>query len=173
MMVTSPHYIVVWLTTGLLWAACSKSQSSSSPPPPTAPSPPPPSTATLTVTFDENPVPFKNTGCSPAAQQGWYTSARIQETSGVVFTPSSLVQKLDGTPSTLLAESFNSRFGACPGSTFTAGAIAANGAVCGTVGICTASTYRTYQFDVSGNDANGHAVTFSSPVLQLGARPGQ
>ena len=54
--------------------------------------------------------------------------------------------------------------------TFTPGIISANGAVCGTIGICSSSTFATYQFSIAGTDANGHALTFDSPVLRLGAR---
>jgi hypothetical protein len=54
---------------------------------------------------------------------------------------------------------------------FTPGMILANGAVCGSVGVCTSSAFGTYQFSVAGTDANGHALTFDSPLLQLGARP--
>ena len=78
---------------------------------------------------------------------------------------------LTGSAAGNLAESFNSRFGACMGGSFTPGTIPASGAVCATVGVCTASSYSTYQFQITGTDANGHAVTFDSPVLQLGARP--
>ena len=48
------------------------------------------------VTFGENPVPFRSTGCNSSTPQGWYTTARIQETAGVAFTPATLTQKLDG-----------------------------------------------------------------------------
>jgi hypothetical protein len=123
------------------------------------------------VTFNENPVPFTSTGCNASVPQGWYTAARVQETNGVTFTPSALVQRLDGNVASSLAESFNSRFGACTGSPFTQGVIRANGAVCGSVGVCTSSTFTTYQFQLNGTDANGHSVTFVSPLLQLGARP--
>jgi hypothetical protein len=143
-------------------------QSSSSTPTPT---PPPVPSASLTVTFDENPVPFRATGCSFSTPQGWYTSARIQETGGVTFTPATLDQKLDGNAVGLLAESFNSRFGACSGAAFTPGVIPARGATCGIVGACTESTYSTYQFSIAGTDSNGHMLTFDSPVLRLGARP--
>jgi hypothetical protein len=122
------------------------------------------------VTFDENPVVFRSTGCSFSTPQGWYTQARLQETGGAIFTPITLTQKLDGNVVSFLTESFNSRFGACSGMAFTPGMILANGAVCGTIGVCTAGAFATYQFSVSGTDANGHALTFDSPVLQLGAR---
>jgi len=78
---------------------------------------------------------------------------------------------LDGTAASFLAESFNSRFGACTGLSFTPGLILANGAACGVVGACAAGTYSTYQVSLAGTDANGHTLTFDSPVLQLGARP--
>ena len=80
------------------------------------------------------------------------------------------VQKLDGAASGLLNESFNSRFGACAGGTFTANVMPANGAVCASVGVCTTASFGTYQFEIGGTDANGHAVTFTSPVLQFRAR---
>jgi hypothetical protein len=147
--------------------ACAKSST----PGPSTPSPAGPATATFTVTFDQNPVPYRPTGCSFSTPEGWFASVRIQETSGVAFTPSSLTQRLDGNTVSFLSESFASRFGACSGSTFTPGAIAANGAVCGTVGVCTSSAYSSYQFSVAGSDANGHTLTITSPVLQLGARP--
>ena len=86
------------------------------------------------------------------------------------FTVTTLTQKLDGAAAGILAESFNSRFAACSGLSFTPGMILANGAACATVGACTASTYSTYQFSLAGTDANGHTITFDSPVLQLGAR---
>jgi len=149
--------------------ACQKS--STSPPPPTTPSPTVPSTSSFAVTFDENPVAFRSTGCSFSTPQGWYTQARLRETGGVSFTPTTLTQKLDGNAVSFLAESFNSRFGACSGMAFTPGVILANGAVCGGVGVCTASSFAAYQFSIAGTDANGHALTFDSPVLQLGARP--
>jgi hypothetical protein len=145
----------------LLLCACSSSSSG-----PTTPSTPPP-TAAVTIAFDENPVAFRNTGCSFATPQGWYTQARIQETAGVAVTVNSLTQRLDGAANSNLAESFNSRFGACAGGTFTAGAIPANGAVCGVVGVCTTASHGTYQFTITGTDANAHAVTFDSPVLRL------
>jgi hypothetical protein len=154
------------ITTALLVTACTKSDTTPTPPP----APPAPSTATFTVTFGENPVPFRSTGCNSSMPQGWYTTARVQETAGVAFTPSTLTQKLDGVAASVLSESFASRFGGCSGSAFTPGVIAANGAVCQVVGVCTAETFRTYQFEVAGTDANGHALTFSSPVLQFGAR---
>jgi hypothetical protein len=146
-------------------SACGKSA--------TSPSPSSASTANtsvLTVSFDENPVPFRSTGCSFSTPQGWYTSARIRETAGVAFTPATLTQKLDGNTVASLAESFGSRFGACSGMTFTPGIISANGAVCGTIGICSSSTFATYQLSIAGTDANGHGLTFDSPVLRLGAR---
>src|SRR5437588_811218 len=142
-------------------SACSGSSSS------TAPStPPPPPTASFTVTFDENPVAFRSSGCSFSTPQGWYTTAHIVEKSGVAFTPSSLTQKLDGATSGLLNESFGSRFGACTGQSFTPGTIAANGSACGVVGICTSTRYTTYQFSIAGTDANGHTVSVDSPLLQ-------
>lgn len=146
-------------------AACGGSSTSpSNTPPPAQPS------ATLVATFNENPVPFRTTGCNASTQQGWYTQAQIKETSGVSVTVNTFVQKLDGASSALLNESFNSRFGACAG-TFTEGTIPANGSVCGIVGVCTSSTFSTYQFELSGTDANGHAVSFVSSLLQLGSRP--
>jgi len=145
--------------------ACGGSSSSS--PTPTPPALP---TATFTVTFEQNPVPFRPTGCSFSTPSGWYTSARVQETAGVAFTVTTLTQKLDGAAAGILAESFNSRFAACSGLSFTPGMILANGAACATVGACTASTYSTYQFSLAGTDANGHTITVDSPVLQLGAR---
>jgi len=152
---------------GLLLAACGSSSSQ-----PAAPSPPPAqATAALKITFDENPVPFRSTGCNASVPQGWYTTARIQETGGVDFTPATFVQKLDSNTVSSLTESFGSRFGACPGAAFTPGKITANGSVCGVVGICTSGTYGTYQFQITGTDANGHPVTADSPVLQLGPRP--
>ncbi len=152
--------------------ACQKSSTSPTPPAAPAPTPAPtPSTSSFTVTFDANPVAFTSTGCSFTSPQGWHTQARLQETGGVSFTPATLTQKLDGNAASILAESFNSRFGACSGMAFTPGVILANGAVCGVVGVCTASSFTTYQFSIAGTDANGHALTFDSPVLQLGARP--
>ena len=150
-------------TTVLILTGCSGSSSTPSTPTPPAT----PATATFTVTFAESPVPFRTSGCSFLTPQGWYTEARIQERSGVSFTVGSLTQKLDGNSAGNLNESFGSRFGACSGSTFTPATIAANGVVCGTVGICTTSTFNTYQFSITGTDANGHAVTIDSPVLQL------
>jgi hypothetical protein len=151
----------------LMLCACAKS--STSPTPPTRPPPPVP-TAAFTATFDQNPVPFRSTGCSFSTPQGWYTPIRLQETAGVTFTPAALTQKLDGNTVSFLAESFSSKFGACSGMAFTPGVILANGAVCGTVGVCTASLYTSYQFSIAGTDANGHALTFDSPTLQLGTR---
>jgi len=138
---------------------------------PTTPTPPPSPTATLTATFDQNPVPFRPTGCSFSTPTGWYAAARVQETAGVAVTVATLTQKLDGAAVGFLAESFNSRFGACSGMPFTAGMILANGAACATVGACATGSYSTYQFSLAGTDANGHSITFDSPVLQLGARP--
>ncbi len=114
-------------------------------------------------------MPFRENGCSPLTPQGWYTSARLQETGGASFTPSAFVQKLDGNVSALLAESFNSRFGACTGSPFSAGVILAKSAVCATVGVCASTSFHSYQFQITGTDANGHALTFDSPLLQFGA----
>ncbi|HEV3142210.1 MAG TPA: hypothetical protein VGY57_16905 [Vicinamibacterales bacterium] len=147
------------------FAACTGSSSS------TAPSTPAPPTASFTVTFDENPVPFRSSGCSFSTPQGWYTTAHIQEKSGVAFNPGALTQKLDGNVAASLSESFGSRFGACSGQSFTPGTIAANGSACGIVGICTSTRYGNYQFSIAGTDANGHAVTIDSPVLQFGAIP--
>jgi hypothetical protein len=155
-------------TTVLMLFGCQKS--STSPDAPATPSPATPRTSAFTVTFDENPVVFRSSGCSFSTPQGWYTQARLQETGGAIFTPTTLTQKLDGNAVSFLTESFSSRFGACSGMAFTPGMILANGAVCGTVGVCTASAFATYQFSVSGTDANGHALTLDSPVLQLGAR---
>lgn len=153
--------------TAVLVAGCNRGDAS-----PAAATPAPtPSTAAFTITFGENPVPFRSTGCNGAVPQGWYTTARIQETAAVSFTPTTLTQKLDGAVVAFLVESFASRFGACGGVAFTPGTIAASGAVCGVIGICTASTYRTYQFEMTGTDANGHAMTVPSPLLQLAAIP--
>ncbi len=154
---------------GLLLAACSSP--SSQPAAPSSAPPPAQATAALKITFDENPAPFRSTGCNASIPQGWYTTARIQETGGVDFTPATFVQKLDSNTVSSLTESFGSRFGACPGAAFTPGKITANGSVCGIVGICTSGTYSTYQFQITGTDANGHPVTADSPVLQLGPRP--
>ena len=145
-------------------AACGGSQSA------TTPTNPQQATAAFRVTFGENPVPFRSSGCNASVPQGWYTTVQLQETGGVAFTANALVQKLDGNPASFLAESFNSRFGACGGGTFQPGVIPASGAVCASVGVCTASTYSSYQFQISGTDANGHTITYDSPVLQLGAR---
>jgi hypothetical protein len=153
-------------TTVLILTACSKDSTPASTP--STPTPPATSaTASFTVTFGQSPLPFRTSGCSFLTPQGWYTEARIQERSGVSFTVASLTQKLDGSAAGNLNESFGSRFGACSGSTFTPGTIAANGVVCGTVGICTTGSFNTYQFSIAGTDANGHAVTIDSPVLQL------
>lgn len=152
-----------------LACACSKNSTpSTGTTPPAAPTVP---TAALTITFEANPVPFNSSGCSFSTPQGWFTQARIQETGGVAVTVASLVQKLDGATSSVLSESFNSRFGACSGGTFSPGTIAASGAVCGTVGICSTSAFSTYQFSIAGTDANGHAIAVDSPVLRLGSRP--
>jgi len=136
----------------------------------TSPTAPAAASSALTITFDANPVPFSATGCSISIPRGWYTTAHIQETNGVAFTPTTLTQKVDGNPIGSLSESFNSRFGACAGGTFTPGMIPAHGTVCGVVGICTTSTYSSYQFQLDGTDANGHTLSFTSPQLQLGAR---
>jgi hypothetical protein len=138
----------------------------------TAPTPSNPQQATsaFRTTFGENPVPFRASGCNASVPQGWYTTVQLQETSGVAFRPNALVQKLDGNASSFLDESFNSRFGACGGGTFEAGVIPANGTVCASVGVCTASAFSSYQFQISGTDANGHTITYDSPVLQLGPR---
>ena len=95
----------------LLFDGCHKSQTS-----PTTPTTA--GSASLTVTFAQNPVMFSSTGCNASLPQGWYTQARLQETSGVNFTARSLIQKLDGNVTSLLAESFSSRFGACPDSPY-------------------------------------------------------
>jgi len=147
----------------LLASACGSSSSS------TAPSAP--ATASFAVTFDENPVAYRTSGCSFSTPQGWFTTAHVQEKSGVAFTPATLTQKLDGAVSSALNETFDSRFGACSGQSFTPGTIGANGATCGVVGICTTARFGTYQFSIAGTDANGHAMTIDSPMLQLGAIP--
>jgi hypothetical protein len=158
--------VTATITTALLLTDCTKSETT----PATPSAPAPPSTAAFAVTFAENPVPFRSTGCNGAIGQGWYTTARIQETAGVAFTPSTLTQKLEGTAASILTESFASRFGACSGSAFTPGVIAATGAACAVVGVCSADAYSSYQFEVTGTDANGHALTVSSPLLQFGNR---
>jgi hypothetical protein len=155
-------WLAARIAAAFMFGACQKNE--------TAPTPLTSGTAAFTVTFGENPVPFRTAGCSGLSPAGWYTTARIQETGGVAFTPGTLTQKLDGTAADILNESFASRFGACSGSAFMPGLIAANGAVCGVVGVCTTATYATYQFDVAGADANGRSLTFSSSVLQLAAR---
>jgi hypothetical protein len=160
----SAGLVAAVLTTAILVSACSKS-SGSNPSTPSGPAAP-----AFTVTFGENPVPFRSTGCNGSVPEGWFTTARIQETAGVSFTPGTLTQKLDGAPAAALMESFGSRFGACSGAPFTPGVISANGAACGIVGVCTTSTYGNYQFEVSGTDANGRPASFSSPVLQFGPR---
>lgn len=157
-------WVVAAIATALLVTACSNGGTTPATPSAVV------STATFAVTFGENPVAFRSTGCNGSVPEGWYTTARIQESAGVAFTPGALTQRLDGTVASALAESFASRFGACGGAAFAPGTIAANGAVCGVVGVCTTGTYRNYQFDVTGTDANGHALTFSSPMLQFGAR---
>ena len=148
-----------------LHAACGRGASPSTPAAPSTPAPA--ATAVVAVTFSENPVPFRSTGCSFSTPQGWFTDARIQETAGVAVTVTTLLQKLDGSPSSLLSESFNSRFGACAGSTFTPGSIPASGAVCGTVGVCATGPYSTYQFSIAGTDANGHSINVDSPILRF------
>jgi hypothetical protein len=148
----------------LVLGGCSKGSTSPAP----TPTPTPATTSVLTAAFEQNPVPFRSTGCSFSTPQGWSTPVRLQETAGVSFTPGTLIQKLDGGTVGFLDESFSSRFGACTGTSFTPGMILANGAVCATVGVCTASSFSTYQFSIAGTDANGHAITFDSPVLQLG-----
>lgn len=153
--------------TVILFAACNTNTTSGP-----SPTQPPTPSSSFVVTFGENPVPFRSTGCSASILQGWYTPARLQETGGVTFTPSSLIQKLDGNVASILTESFNSRFGACAGTPFTPGVILANGAVCASVGVCTSSSFGNYQFQITGTDANGRALTFDSPVLQFGSRPG-
>jgi hypothetical protein len=155
---------------GLVFAACGSSSTPPVTPTPT-PTPTPAPTSAFVVTFSENPVPFRSTGCNVSVPQGWYTAVRVQETSGVTFTPSDLIQRLDGNVASSLAESFNSRFGACTGSPFNQGVILGNGAACGSVGVCTSSTFSTYQFQLNGTDANAHSVAFLSPMLQLGPRP--
>ena len=147
--------------------ACSGGDSKSSTAPSTTPAP---ATASFTVTFDENPTPFRSSGCSFSTPQGWFTNVRVQEKSGVAFAVTGLTQKLDGNSSGLLTESFGSRFGACSGATFTSDSIAANGAVCAVVGVCTASSFGSYQFSIAGKDSNDHTLTIDSPVLQFGAR---
>jgi hypothetical protein len=112
--------------------------------------------SSFAATFDENPVPFRSTGCNASVPQGWYTTAHLQETGGVSFTPSTLIQKLDGNVADFLAESFNSRFGPCASASgsFNPGVIPSNGTVC---------------------DASGHTLTFDSPIcfnLVLAARRG-
>jgi hypothetical protein len=149
----------------LAFGACSKNQT-----PPTTPTPPSSPSASLVVTFDENPVPYRGTGCNASNPQGWYTAARLQEKGGVAFTPGTFTQKLDGNVNSILSESFGSRFGACAGSAFNEGVIPANGTVCGIVGVCTSGTFTSYQFELTGTDANGHALTYASPVVQLGPR---
>lgn len=148
----------------LLASACGSSSS-------TAPSTSAAATASFAVTFDENPVAYRTSGCSFSTPQGWFTTAHVQEKSGVAFTPMTLTQKLDGAVSPALNETFDSRFGACSGQAFTPGTIGANGATCGVVGICTTARFGTYQFSIAGTDANGHAMTIDSPMLQLGAIP--
>jgi hypothetical protein len=158
------HSLVSIAAIALVASACHKN--------PTSPTPPPtgPKASTFSVVFGENPVPFRSSGCNAVEPQGWYTTARLQETSGVMFRVNTLTQKLDGNVSSMLAESFNSRFGACSGGTFAPGVIPANGAVCASVGVCTASTFSNYQFQIAGTDANGQAATFDSPLLNFGAR---
>jgi hypothetical protein len=151
----------------MIAAACAKKEGSPTNPTPT---PTPNPTAAFTVSFGENPVPFRSSGCNVSNPQGWYTTARVQETAGVAFTPAALTQRVDGSVAGFLNESFASRFGACSGGTFTPGTIPANGAVCANVGVCTSDAHSTYQFQITGTDANGHAVTIDSPMLQLGAR---
>jgi hypothetical protein len=157
--------MAVAMVTILIAAACAKKEGSPTNPTPTPSNP----TAVFTVTFGENPVPFRSSGCNVSNPQGWYTTARVQETAGVAFTPSTLTQRVDGSVAGFLTESFASRFGACSGSTFT-GTIPANGSVCANVGVCTSDAHNTYQFQITGTDANGHSVTIDSPMLQLGAR---
>jgi hypothetical protein len=163
-----PRLIVVGGIAALLAGlpACGSSSA------PTDPSPPSSSgTAALTITFTDNPVPFRSSACNASNPQGWYTQAKIQETGGVSFTAASFTQKVDGSTVGFLNESFNSRFGSCTGGTFSENVIPANGSVCGIVGVCTSSTYSNYQFTLSGTDANGHALTVTSPLLQFGSRP--
>ena len=153
-------------------AACgAKSATTSTSTTPTSPTSPLPATASFTATYDENPVPFRATGCSFSTPQGWFTPVRLQETGGAAVTVSTLTQKLDGAAASALAESFNSRFGACASADFSPGMVLARGSVCAIVGICTTSAFSNYQFQITGVDANGHSITFDSPILQFGARP--
>src|SRR5437016_6153265 len=117
---TTLRSICATTTMGLLVAACHSNPTSPAGPGP-APTPGVASTAAFTVTFNENPVPFRNTGCNASVQQGWYTTTRVQETAGVSFTPNALVQKLDGIVSDSLAESFSSRFASCAGGALSQG----------------------------------------------------
>jgi hypothetical protein len=158
--------VALTLLAGLSGSCGGRAATSTAP----TPSTPAPKSSVLLVTFAENPLPFRTTGCSPFTPQGWYTTARLQEIGGVSFTVTAFIQKVDGAVSPVLAESFNSRFGACESSTFTPNTISANGAVCGTVGICTADSVSTYQLQITGTDANGHTLTYDSPLLQL-SRP--
>src|SRR5262249_31610075 len=93
---------VMLAATGLAGLGCGGGPTS-----PTTPTPPP-STATLTATFDQNPVPFRPAGCSFSTPSGWYAATRVQETAGVAVTVTTLTQKLDGATVGFLAESFNS-----------------------------------------------------------------
>ena len=163
---------LVLVASALMLDACSQSSTAPSTTTTTAPAPAPaPSTSTFTTTFEQNPAPFRSTGCSFVTPAGWYTNVRVQETANVAFNVTGLTQKLDGNTVSFLAESFGSRFGACSGAPFTPDMILGNGAVCATIGVCTSGSYGTYQFSIAGTDANGRAVTLDSPVLQLGGRP--
>lgn len=151
-------------------ASCSKSDSPSTPTTPPSTNPPAATTAAITITFKDNPVPFRTSGCSSATPSGWYTDVRVEETAGVAFSPKTLTQKLDGNIASSLAESYSSRFGPCSGGTFDAATIPAKGAVCAVVGVCTTGSNSNYQFEITGTDVNGHALTFTSPTLNFSPR---
>jgi len=155
----------------LVCAACGGSGTPSTPSTPPTTTPPAATTPALTITFTDNPVPYKTTGCNGSTPQGWYTDARVQETAGVAFIPKTLTQKLDGVVADSLAESYASRFGACAGGMFDPALIPPKGAVCAVVGICSATqTASTYQLQISGTDLSGQVLTFTSPLLQLSPR---
>ena len=137
------------------------------PPPPAPPTPPPPApTAVLTITPSTLQVPWSRTpatgypSCTAAGRSNlWQWEVTITETAGVPVTLTRAVMTADGQP-------FTDDQISPPQS------IPARGSVTRRPFQCwTSSSGHTAQLTYSGTDANGRAVSVTSPTITLVRRP--
>jgi len=133
--------------------------------------------ANIQFVFTPNPVPYDNACINPGSGTiPPYASYRVEvrETAGVAFTVTRLTkvfQFFDGTSQTATSSDLTGEFTGCGNGTISS--IPANGFVCTQQctywGLSTAqfSPIQARQYTVSGTDAKGNQLTFTSPVLMF------